>query len=203
MLNGRGEGIQAHLLSPMKDCQGEDRSSGSFISTCACCVCRVSVSKTHFPPSSVLCSHILLCSGQNCPFSSDVRQQPGRSRALEIRDVHPSLLHLLLLLPCPPLTPLLITCHIKSKNGITKNKKNWQQQHSWESEIAPCLLFLSLTLPPHSQSSVRKMRESDAGLTIINQFPLFQDQTDSCQVSYIIKASLRGCAHHICDMVLF
>lgn len=202
MLNGRGEGIQAHLLSHMKDCRGEDRSSGSFISTCACCVCRASVSKTHFPPSSVLCSHILLCSGQKCPFSSDVRQQPGQSRALEIRDAHSSLLLILLLLPCPPLTPLLITCHIKGKNRITKNKKNTDNSNT-ESEIAPCLLFLSLTLPPHSQSSVRKMRERDAGLTIISQFPLFQDRSDSCQVSYIIKASLRGCVHHICDMVLF
>lgn len=147
MLNGRGEGIQAHLLSHMKDCQGEDRSSGSFISTCACCVCRASVSKTHFPPSSVLCRHVLLCSGQKCPFSSDVRQQPGRSRALEIRDAHSSLLLLLLLLPYPPLTPLLITCHIKGKNGITKNKKklttatqSLRSHPASSSSASPCLL---------------------------------------------------------------
>lgn len=80
ILNGKQSSIQPHLLSSsLKGCKDEETSI-RFIHQylCELCVWRVSVStvsKTHFPLSSVLFSHILLCSGRRRPFNSDIRQQ--------------------------------------------------------------------------------------------------------------------------------
>lgn len=144
ILNGKQSSIQPHLLSSsLKGCKDEETSI-RFIHQylCALCVWRVSVStvsKTHFPLSSVLFSHILLCSGRRRPFNSDIRQQ---ARAKPQRSVtsgrgtisynHTPTLFLLLPFLLRLLLSLLIrcACHIKGKSHIIKKRLQWDPASS-------------------------------------------------------------------------
>lgn len=146
MLNGRGEGIQAHLLSHMKDCQGEDRSSGSFISTCACCVCRASVSKTHFPlhPSSAATSCCALGKSAHLALMYDSNQagaEPWRSvtrtRGSFSSSSSPALHWLLYWLR---VTSKVRTESLKIKKKLTTATQSLRSHPAFSSSASPCLL---------------------------------------------------------------